>query len=64
MARGNRFTFLCNEDERRILAALATNLRRSQSDAVRWLIRGAAEELGVHNLPREVRDEKTQHATT
>lgn len=45
MARFKRFTFLCNAEERRILAALAKQLQRSQSDAVRWLIRGAASEL-------------------
>jgi len=45
MARYKRFTFLCDPDERRILAALAKRLERSQSDSVRWLIRNAAAEL-------------------
>jgi hypothetical protein len=45
MARYQRFTFLCDSDERRILAALARSLQRSQSDSVRWLIRNAAAEL-------------------
>jgi hypothetical protein len=42
-----RFTFLCDSEERRILAALARRLERSQSDAVRWLVRNAAQELGA-----------------
>ncbi|GIL15286.1 MAG: hypothetical protein BroJett039_04590 [Chloroflexota bacterium] len=45
MMRNNRFTFVCSEDERRILAALADYLNRSQSDALRLLIREAAREL-------------------
>ena len=45
MARYQRFTFLCDGDERRILTTLAHRLQRSQSDAVRWLIRNAAAEL-------------------
>ena len=48
MARYERFTFLCNSDERRLLAALAVRLQRSQSDAVRWLIREATRELGAN----------------
>ena len=45
MARYKRFTFLCDNEERRILAALAQHLERSRSDTVRWLIRNAAQEL-------------------
>jgi hypothetical protein len=47
MARYERFTFLCNRDERRLIAALANQLQRSQSDAVRFAIRDMAEKLGV-----------------
>ena len=54
VARYKRFTFLCDGEERRILAALARRLERSQSDAVRWLIRGAAEELQVFSRPSDV----------
>jgi hypothetical protein len=43
--RHDRFTFLCNAEERRILATLAQRLQRSQSDAVRLVIREA-----VHSL--------------
>lgn len=46
MARLRRFTFLCDTDERRIVAYLASRLQRSQSDAIRWLIREAVIELG------------------
>jgi hypothetical protein len=45
MARDDRFTFLVNGDERRMLAAVAEKLQRSQSDAVRLLIRAAAAKL-------------------
>ncbi len=45
MAKDKRFTFLCDSEERRILAALAERLQCSQSDVVRWLIREAAAEL-------------------
>lgn len=46
MARIDTFTLRVNSDERRILANLAQRLERSQSDAVRLLIREAARELG------------------
>jgi len=47
MSRIDTFTFRVNPNERRLLAALAERLQRSQSDAVRWLVREAACELGV-----------------
>lgn len=34
-----RFTFLCNEQERKEIELLAKNLNRSQSDAIRELLR-------------------------
>jgi hypothetical protein len=45
MSRVNAFTFRINAEERRLLAALANRLQRSQSDTVRLLIREAAKEL-------------------
>lgn len=59
MAREKRFTFLCSDDERRVIASLASNLQRSQSDAVRWLIVQAAGELtdagaGDRMVPRPI----------
>ncbi len=48
MSRIGTFTFRINADERRILAALADRLQRSQSDAIRLLIRTAAEELNAN----------------
>jgi uncharacterized protein (DUF1778 family) len=45
MPRRDTFTFRVNVDERQLIAALADRLQRSQSDAVRWLIREAAHEL-------------------
>lgn len=34
-----RFTFLCNEEERKAISALAKELNRSQSDSLRELLR-------------------------
>ena len=42
-----RFTFLCNEEERQLIAALAETLQRSQSDALRYLVRETAEKLQI-----------------
>lgn len=62
MARDRRFTFVCNDDERRVIESLASNLQRSQSDAVRWLIVQVAGDLtdaGAARSPAprgEVRD--------
>ena len=41
MSRYKRFTFLCNPNERRMIAFLARQLQRSQSDAIRYIIRKA-----------------------
>ena len=38
MARYERFTILCDSNERRAIAELATYLHRSQSDAVRYVV--------------------------
>jgi 3-deoxy-D-manno-octulosonic-acid transferase len=45
MTRFERFTFLCDENERRAIATLAAHLQRSQSDAIRFVIIGAVQEL-------------------
>lgn len=36
--RRSRFTILCNDDERALIKAIAQKLRRSQGDAVRYLL--------------------------
>lgn len=62
MSRIDTFTFRVNADERRILAALANYLNRSQSDALRLLIREAAREL-MTNAPAQAArfaDKETQ----
>jgi hypothetical protein len=53
MAKTDRFTFLCDRDDRRMLAAIAESLQRSQSDSVRWLIRNAASRLDVLSTSAE-----------
>ncbi len=45
MSRVEIFAFRVNADERRLIAALANRLQRSQSDAVRLVVREAAREL-------------------
>ena len=50
MARYERFTFLCNEDERRLIKTLAKTLQRSQSDAIRFVVVNAAKELEKQEL--------------
>lgn len=45
MMRDDRFAFRLNADDRRLLAVVAASLQRSQSDAIRWLIRRAVREI-------------------
>lgn len=45
MPRYERFTFLMNKEERRLITRLAEQLQRSQSDAVRFVVVNAAREL-------------------
>ena len=47
MRRVDTFTFKCSDDERRMIAALARRLDRTQSDAIRVVLRRAAVEAGV-----------------
>ena len=41
MARTVRFTFYCDPEERQIIKQLANTMQRSQSDAVRLVLREA-----------------------
>ena len=45
MARYNRFTFLINSEEKRLIEALAIGLDRSKSDAVRFVVMNAARQM-------------------
>lgn len=59
MSRVTTFTFRVTKDERRMLDTLAKNLQRSQSDAIRLLIREATRELpqpAKVKTPRELGD--------
>ena len=47
MARQDFFTLRVNQAERRMLENLAERLQRTQSDAVRLLIREAAQQLAA-----------------
>ena len=43
--RDERFTFVCNEYERGLIAKIADHLERTQGDTMRFLVRIAADEL-------------------
>ena len=45
VARQERFNFRLDTDEKKYLAEIARRLERSESDALRWLIRQAHREL-------------------
>lgn len=47
--RKQRFTFLCNQHERKLIRAIAEQLNRSQGDAMRFLVKAAATELSIAN---------------
>ena len=42
-ARYERFTFLCNKEELKMIDHLAKHLQRSRSDAIRFVIRNFSE---------------------
>jgi len=50
MARLIRFTFLCNEFERTLIDQLADQLKRSRSDAVRFVVAKEVKGLSIHHL--------------
>ena len=54
--RNDLFTMRVNDAERKMIAALAEHLQRTQSDAVRFIIRGAAHELNAVACEGEKRD--------
>jgi hypothetical protein len=56
-AKTNRFTFLCSDAERQIITALAEQLNRSQGDAIRFVLRIAAQELHL-NIYTQVAGDK------
>jgi hypothetical protein len=62
MKRQATFTFRVNTDERQLIVALATRLARTESDALRWLIREAANELCAE--ASQVAHPKEFHETT
>ncbi len=47
MRRISQFAFRVNKDERRLIELLAQHLDRSQADAIRFVIRKAAQELAL-----------------
>ena len=62
MRRFKRFTFLCNSDERRAIADLASHLQRSESDAVRYVVVEAVKQLiKVDPSPADPPPEMTKH---
>ena len=53
MARMDTFTFRVDEEEKRLLAALASRLQRNQSDTMRLLLRESAQALGIIGQDKE-----------
>lgn len=53
MSRYKRFTFLCDVSERHAIVELALRLQRSQSDAVRFVVMQAVQELRAGEPTRE-----------
>ena len=54
MKRDERFTFLINTEERKLIRELAKRLQRSESDAIRYIVVNAARELRVMNGERDL----------
>ena len=54
--RSQAFTFKCTSEERKIIRTLAERLQRTESDAVRWVVKQAASELQVE--PGQARDQQ------
>jgi hypothetical protein len=52
MARLGNFVFRVNDDERHLITVLAQRLRRTESDAMRFLIRQAVQSLESEGTPR------------
>lgn len=65
MTRPDTFTFRINQTERGLLERLAQGLQRSQSDALRWLIREAVREMDalIGDEPGDYRPTEVQRAT-
>ena len=54
MARHNTFTFRVSKEEQQIIDALSDQLKRTRSDAVRWVIREAAQALAEEGIETAV----------
>lgn len=67
MRKVDTFTFRINLDERQMLADLAARLERSQSDALRFLVRGAYAEMNSRpspdQQPETIKPRTVKHAS-
>ena len=59
MARKSHFTFRINEKEQLMIARLSERLQRSQSDAIRLVIREAAKSLDTMNAATGARNDQS-----
>ncbi len=67
MARFQRFTFLVNPDERRVISALAELMKRSQSDAIRIILLEAAQKNNIcayYNLEKGMDNDRDKQLNT
>jgi len=53
MKRQTIFTFRVNQEERQLISRLSEILKRSQSDAVRFVVTAAASELSLISKPNK-----------
>lgn len=60
MARYNTFTFRVSKEEQQIIDALSDQLKRTRSDAVRWVIREAAKALAEEGRETAVSPQNQQ----
>lgn len=58
MERWKNFTFRVTEQERKLITEIAAKLDRNDSDAVRYLIRQKARELGIIHPTEQVQSDQ------
>ena len=54
MTRLETFTFRVDQEEKQVIDALSRRLKRTRSDAVRWVIREAAQALAEEGIETAV----------
>ena len=64
MQKAERFSFVCDTEERQAIKVLAKRLQRTESDTLRWLVRNAANRMiGLPDDPALVPLQEPAHAS-